>query len=128
MTPPSTPGSRRYEMLEAWDHELRLHFSIEEEDLFPAIRAAAPDPATQMLLDRLLAEHRRLADLRDAVAAASEGALDDALRAFADLLESHVRSEERELFTAFPGPVPAAEVERLHRSIHRRRPPDPPRT
>jgi len=124
MTPVSTPGSRRFETLEAWDRELRLHFAIEEEDLFPAVRAAADDAATRALVDRLVADHRRLADLRDAVETAGPDALDDALRAFADLLETHVRAEERELFAAFPGPLPSAEVERLERTIHARRPPD----
>jgi hypothetical protein len=124
MTPPSTPASRRLETLEAWDGELRLHFAIEEEDLFPAIRAAAGDTATRALVDRLVAEHRRLGALRDAVAAADAAELDAALRAFAELLEAHVRLEERELFAGFPGPLGAAEVERLGRTIHARRPPD----
>lgn len=126
MTPPSTPSSRRLETLQAWDDELRLHFAIEEEDLFPAVRASAVDAATPALVDRLVAEHRRLAELRDRVATSDPAALDEALRAFAALLEAHVRLEERQLFAAFPGPLPAAEVERLHRTIHARRPPDAP--
>lgn len=125
MTPPSTARSRRIEILETWDRELRLHFAIEEEDLFPALRAAA-DARTRDLLDRLLEEHRRLAELREAVDAAGPETLDAALGAFADLLEEHVRTEERELFAAFPDGLAAAEVERLHRTIHRRRPPDTP--
>jgi iron-sulfur cluster repair protein YtfE (RIC family) len=124
MTPPSTPASRRFEVLDAWDGELRLHFAIEEENLFPAVREATNDPATHALLDRLLADHRRLADLRDTVAAADPATLDAGLRAFADLLEAHVRTEERELFASFPGSMSAATAEQLTRIIHQRRPPD----
>jgi len=128
-TPPSTPLSRRAETLAAWDHELVLHFAIEEENVFPAIRAATEaDVGTHRLLDRLVADHRRLEEIRTVIAGAEGATLEESLRAFADLLERHVRVEERELFAEFPGAMPLAEVERIQAIVHLRRPPDPPRT
>jgi len=70
------------------------------------------------VLDELVAEHRRLEVLRDAIASADgEPALDTALGAFADLLEAHVRREERDLFEPFPEAIPAEDAEALARAI-----------
>ena len=126
-TPASTPASRRAETLTFFREQLVGHFAIEEQLLFPVLRAAfAPDGAERALLDRVIAEHRMLEALEKRIAAASddEAELEAALQAFADLLESHVRAEERGLFAAFPGDVPSAEAERLVAEIHARRPPD----
>jgi iron-sulfur cluster repair protein YtfE (RIC family) len=125
-TPASTPESRRAETLAFFERGLRPHFAIEEEDLFPAIRTAyAADEGPHRLVDELAAEHVALARARDAVEAAGTGEpLDSALTAFADLLEAHVRREERLLFAAFPGRLAPDAVDALQRSIHHRRPPD----
>lgn len=64
--------------------DLRAHFAAEEEVLFPASRAFGLGP----LVDELVAEHRTLEMLID------EGRL----RELADLLETHIRKEERQLF------------------------------
>lgn len=96
--------------------------------LFPALCASYPAGTPERaLVNTLLAEHGRMIELCDAIAAAS--ANDDiarALKEFADLLEGHVRREERELFAKFPGPLEPAVIDALHRDIHTRRPPDVP--
>lgn len=75
-----------------FEREIRAHFALEEQILFPTITAElGPMP----LIGRLLEEHRRLEQLA-AELAASPGAA--ALAAFAALLRSHVRVEENELF------------------------------
>jgi len=119
MTPASTPQSRAAETLDFYERHLRGHFRAEENELFPFLRRRlSNEPARAALLDELATEHRRLADLRDAIAAADgEGALGTALASFADLLETHVRREERELFEHFPEAVPAGEAERLAAAI-----------
>lgn len=116
MTPASTPRSRADDTLAFFARHLEPHFRAEEEVLFPVLRA---DPAAAALCDRLVAEHRRLEALRDAVAAArdDEAALGPALATFADLLESHVRLEERELFEGFPGTVGREAAEQLGSAI-----------
>ncbi|HEV7735444.1 MAG TPA: hemerythrin domain-containing protein [Candidatus Binatia bacterium] len=116
MTPASTPESRRAETLAFFTAHLVPHFHAEETLLFPFLRDRVP--ATAPLLDALVADHRRFEQLRDAV----EGAHDDATRgpaltAFADLLETHVRREERELFDAFPEGLPQEETQRLGDAI-----------
>ena len=68
--------------------ELAPHFRAEEEWLFPPLTAAR-EPA---LVERALAEHRRLAEVIDAAPGAERAA------EFAELLHRHVRFEERELF------------------------------
>lgn len=105
MTPASTAASRAAETIEFFARHLEPHFRAEEEALFPFLLARADlDAASRSLVERLTAEHGQLAALRDAIEAAAGGAgdLETALVAFADLLESHVRAEERELFARFP--------------------------
>ena len=75
--------------------EIRRHFAAEEEVLFAEAAAFAE---LKPLVDQLLAEHVRL---RDYFARAERRELDAAtLRKFAELLSTHIRREERELFEA----------------------------
>jgi hemerythrin-like domain-containing protein len=81
------------EMLSLWEEDVRSHFQAEEKFLFPAARRIA---ALAPLVRELRAEHVRL---RRAFAAARRRALkSDELVRFADLLEGHIRKEERRLF------------------------------
>src|SRR5262245_59890688 len=108
MTPASTPASRRKRLLAFYDDHLLTHFRAEEDVLFPALRTRSA------LVDALRADHRRFETLRDAVAAAADDdALDRALTAFADLLETHVRCEERELFAFFPEALSDDDADRI---------------
>jgi hemerythrin superfamily protein len=115
-TPASIPESRQRETLEFFARHLVYHFRAEEEVLFPALVARlgawAPE---RRLIDELLAQHRRLEALRDRIAAGDDGA---GLIEFADVLEDHIRREERELFAHFEAIVPdVEEAMRLARSI-----------
>jgi hypothetical protein len=126
-TPASTPASRRAETLAFFQSKLEPHFAIEEEVLFPALLRGTGVGAGRWheTVERLLDEHGRMRELYRAIEAAEKGpVLDRALTDFADLLESHVRTEERSLFATFPGDLPAAEVAALRSEIHHRRPPD----
>ncbi len=118
MTPASTPQSRAADTLTFFTQHLAGHFRAEEDVLFPFLRERMAGDAGA-LLAQLVADHRRLEGLRDTVAAADGEALTAALTAFADLLEAHVRREERELFEHFPEAVPAAEAEALGAAIRR---------
>lgn len=81
------------EMLELYSDDVRFHFQAEEKFLFPAARRLA---AAAPLVRELLAEHKKL---RRGFAAARRRALKGAeLVRFADLLEGHIRKEERQLF------------------------------
>ena len=121
VTPPSTPAGRAAEVLDFFVVHLDGHFRAEEVILFPAIEAhVAPDAPTAVLLHALRDEHRLLAQLRDAIAGALDADDDtrDArlaapLQELADVLERHVRREERELFAEFPVLVPESEASAL---------------
>jgi len=103
-------GLGQYDNDEAWVREradqatqffatdLVPHFKAEEEALFPAMREFAGAPE---LLNRLLAEHRKLEALANRLRGADVAELLDALREFSDLLEAHIRTEERELFPLY---------------------------
>jgi mannose-6-phosphate isomerase-like protein (cupin superfamily) len=84
-----------------------LHFREEEEELFPLVLRHAP--AASGLLQELVGEHLRLHALAGRLA---EGELDAAAEA-GELLERHVRREERELFPLAEERVPAAALAAL---------------
>ena len=118
MTPASTPRSRADETIAFFTDHLAAHFRAEEEALFRFLRPLlARQPEGLALIDALVADHRELEARRDAVAAAEGEALAPALVAFADLLEAHVRREERELFEHFPDGVPAEDAHALGAAI-----------
>jgi len=120
MTPASTPESRAAETVAFFADHLVVHFRAEEDALFPFLRPRlAHQPERLALLDALIADHRELEARRDAVAAATGDTLVAALTAFADLLETHVRREERELFEHFPDGVPPEDAHALAEDIRR---------
>lgn len=89
-TPDLEMLSRR--AVQQFEGDIRAHFALEEQVLFPAITAElGPEP----LIDRLLGEHRRLGQLAAEIARSRNPA---SLAAFAALLRAHVRVEENELF------------------------------
>ncbi|HKC71195.1 MAG TPA: hemerythrin domain-containing protein [Terriglobales bacterium] len=98
--------------------EIRWHFAAEEEALFPEAAAFAE---LKPLVDRLLGEH---ASLRVYFARAERREMDAAtLRDFAQLLSTHIRREERELFETcqrlFPAEKLAAVGAALNVALHR---------
>jgi len=133
VTPPSTPASRAAEVLDFFVGHLDGHFRAEEDALFPAIaRHLATDDPRAALVHTLIGEHREMESMRDALAAlaasahADETILLQPLIAFADLLERHIRREERELFADFATIVPEAAASAVGariRAILSQRPP-----
>lgn len=80
-----------------FENNLVNHFRAEEEALFPTILALVA--ASAPLIDQLLMEHEQI---RASVARLErEMNLGRLLFDFGDLLERHVRVEERELFPLF---------------------------
>ena len=91
--------------------ELVPHFSAEEEAVVPALRESNGLPEAE--LSNLVAEHRTLDQMIERL---QHGEGD--LAAFADLLERHIRSEERRIFAAYQehvSPARRSEVEALVR-------------
>lgn len=76
---------------------LDRHFKAEEEVLFPSMRAAIGESGE--LIDDLLGDHTRLRALLPRLA--DTDGLAKLLFDASDLLERHIRREERELFPLF---------------------------
>jgi hemerythrin-like domain-containing protein len=85
-----TPEDLWRAIVRAFAEEHEPHFATEERYLLPALAAVGESS----LVDRTVRDH---AALRELVADTSREVA-DRLLAFADLLEAHVRFEEREMF------------------------------
>jgi iron-sulfur cluster repair protein YtfE (RIC family) len=98
---------RAQEFCEFFHNQLTPHFRAEEEILFPSIREAAPESAP--LLDDLLHDHRTFRQLVEKLSAAA--GLSKLIFDLGDLLERHIRREERELFPLFEQRVDGSKAE-----------------
>ena len=100
---------RAEEFLQLYATELDSHFRAEEEILFPEMRMRVPN--TGQLIDDLMRDH---ATIRRAVPRLDGGSdLGKLIFDLGDLLERHIRREERELFPLFEqhaGEVDAAKI------------------
>ncbi|HEY1373486.1 MAG TPA: hemerythrin domain-containing protein [Candidatus Binatia bacterium] len=88
---------------------LTRHFQAEEEILFPSMRAAIPESSA--LIDDLLADHARLRGFLPSLT--EESGLSKHLFDAGDLLERHIRREERELFPLFEKHAAGIDAEKL---------------
>lgn len=111
---PAEPERLRQQVLDAWEFELKGHFEVEEQVLFPAVRESIPDPRT---VDLLVREHQEIRQLIDTLRAANEDGLQDALLAVRTVLTRHIRTEERVLFEAVQDSLGEAELLELGRKI-----------
>lgn len=93
--------------------ELKTHFRAEEEVLFPLLTSVVPESVP--IVERLLKEHERIA----AMVHQLEGnqRLSQILFDFGDLLEQHIRCEERELFPLYEEHVAAQEADLAGKKI-----------
>lgn len=98
---------RAAEVLAFYDSNLIAHFRAEEEVLFPKLRSAAPQSAP--MIDQLVRDHEQI---RTAMAHVKNGAgLAKSIFDLGDLLERHIRKEERELFPLFEQQVSATDAD-----------------
>jgi hemerythrin-like domain-containing protein len=105
---PAAAARQSQRVLERFELEIKNHFELEEELLFPAIEAAL---GPHELVRALLAEHRELERRAARLREAPEDA--GALLAFLDLLRDHIRREENELFEEAQTRLDPAELDRL---------------
>jgi hemerythrin-like domain-containing protein len=114
-----SPQEQAEDAVRFFHDNLVAHFRAEEEALFPAIRTCVPHAAT--LLDTLTAEHSEMRARVENLAQASpdESTLQTKLKAFGNLLERHIRREERELFPLYEANIPEAEATGIGAEIAR---------
>jgi hemerythrin-like domain-containing protein len=109
-------GEARNRFLDFWRSHGRDHFVIEEEILLPAWTIASGD-ADRAQAARVAAEHL---EIRRAARALERELPDlEALRELGELLERHVRFEERELFPAIEAQLDAEQLAELGTEIER---------
>ena len=94
---------------------LERHFQAEEKILFPFMSSLAPE--SQPLIEELLKGHEQLREYSRRLE--EETAIARLLFDVGDLLERHIRLEERELFPLFENQGTAAETQRIEEEIKR---------
>jgi hemerythrin-like domain-containing protein len=112
--PADNPQEQAEDAVRFFRDNLVAHFRAEEEALFPAIRTCVPHAVT--MLNILSAEHSemrvRVGNLAHPLPD-DEVSLKTKLKALGDLLERHIRREERELFPLYEANIPEAEATRI---------------
>ena len=100
---------RADEVLAFYASNLIAHFRAEEEVLFPLLRSIAPQ--SELIINDLAREHN---EIHLGVAQLKAGAgLAKRIFDLGDLLERHIRREERELFPLFEQYATARQVETI---------------
>ena len=113
--PLSTPrelDAWQAEVQQHFEQEIQYHFAAEEAALFPAARRF---PELKSLVDELVADH---AQLRSSFTNAANRTLNrEALRQLAELLSTHIRKEERQLFEGMQKQMPPEELQKIGVSL-----------
>ena len=91
-------SERAQKVIRFFETDLRAHCEAEEEIVFPAMSGIEEANGT---IEQLIAEHRGLATLVDRLRQTLGLELSPLLRECADLLEAHIRKEERVLFPCY---------------------------
>jgi iron-sulfur cluster repair protein YtfE (RIC family) len=91
---PSTLEGKKNYALSFYNGELVQHFKDEEEILFPLGKNKSSDLDT--MISDIIFEHRRMESLINEIENATN--LEELLDELGQLLEKHIRKEERELF------------------------------
>lgn len=85
---------------------LQKHIQTEEDLLFPAVGGKSPE--LDQLIAELIEEHKQLGQLINNLKNTSD--LEEALDALGQLLEKHVRKEERQFFQLIQASLTASEL------------------
>jgi iron-sulfur cluster repair protein YtfE (RIC family) len=98
-----------------YEGNLVAHFRAEEEVLFPAIRTAVA--ASTAIIDELIRDHREIRRRIPELTAVT--GLAKTLFDLGDLLERHIRKEERELFPLFERHIEKTLADRVGAELKR---------
>ena len=117
---PDQDKERGLFVAEFYRKHLTHHFLVEEQSLFPLIAEHVPEGMT--LVNELLEEHRRIEQLVHDCEQAEAALIPSVLKQFSELLERHIRKEERKLFPLFEEHAPADVLETAERLIRQQYP------
>ena len=101
--------------LSVYTNHLRHHFDQEEATLLEPLQT---NPQAAIAIQRMVDEHERFAELAEFIEKDKEN-LKNFLREFTELLESHVRFEERTLFPLAEKLIPDAKLQEISAYLHR---------
>ncbi|GAB7052950.1 hemerythrin domain-containing protein [Catenuloplanes indicus] len=112
-------GDRRALLTEV-ENRLEAHSLAEEQEVYPAIKKAAPDEADEV--DHGYDEHSEAESLlHKAQSLVDSPDFDDALQEFLEAVRHHVSEEENEILPALADAVDDAELERLGAAFEAKR-------
>lgn len=114
---PTTPIDKKDYLLRFYKEHLQPHFALEEKTVF-AITDTLPGNLAQ-LATQLTAEHQQLTALIQALPDAFETELPTQLHEIGDLLEKHIRTEEREFFERLQQELPEDRLLQLGNLVER---------
>ncbi len=114
---PSEPVQQAAMLVAFFERHLRQHFRIEEEIVFPAACSAGGE--AENLVSQLLDEHREMVDLVERLAANPQVAAAE-LAVFGQLLNDHIRLEDRQLFPLMETRMPAEALLDLQEQVEAR--------
>ena len=90
--------------LKFYQEELSVHFRLEENVLFPEMMKYVVHSSS--LITTLIAQHRQMEKLIVRLQGSEPAPLDRTLIELGEILEQHIRSEERDLFPAYERDMP----------------------
>ncbi len=97
-----------------FESDLRTHFTVEEEIVFPIMSRITEAGAT---IEQLVEEHRSLERLVHELRYNQGLRLAPLLQSFANLLDAHIRKEERVLFPCYERNITFAEAEKVKTQV-----------
>jgi hemerythrin-like domain-containing protein len=106
---------RAREIRDFFSTNLEKHFQAEEKALFPFMSFSIPQSRT--VIDGLLEDHKQMREAARSLEAATD--ISKRLFDFGDLLERHIRREERELFLLFEDHATQEQAEGVRREIEK---------
>lgn len=108
---PLAPEEQARRLVAFYESALRPHFEAEEAQVFPlAARQLADGPAR---VEALVAQHRTMTGMIEALRADPRSETPKRLAAFGELLRDHIHDEERILFEQMQTECDAEEMEAL---------------
>jgi iron-sulfur cluster repair protein YtfE (RIC family) len=106
---PSTPEDKKEYATSFYKTELIRHFEIEEKILFPA--SAGKNEKIDKLIDEIISEHKQIENLVNELNKSDN--IEKVMDELGQLLERHIRKEERELFVMIEEALNEKELETL---------------
>ncbi len=103
-------------VIKFFDDNLRQHFSVEEEIVFPVARQYLPDDSG--MVQKLVDQHNDMRSIAESLRLPAEEKLQNLLTQFGKILEAHIRIEEREFFPLCEARIPEEQIRALGKRIN----------